>query len=61
MANIYYSPMSILMMYLQRITGQKTGNGDCKKSDQGTPETVWKNRKKAKLLLSQDPRIPAPF
>lgn len=49
------------MMYLQRITGQKTGNGDCKKSDQGTPETVWKNRKKAKLLLSQDPRIPVLF
>ena len=49
------------MMYLQRITGQRTGNGDCKKSDQGTTETVWKNRQKAKLLLSQDPRIPAPF
>lgn len=61
MANIYYSPMSILMMYLQRITGKKTGNGDCKKSDQGTTETVWKNRKKDKLLLSPDPRIPAQF
>lgn len=49
------------MMYLQRITGKKTGNGDCKKSDQGTTETVWKNRKKDKLLLSPDPRIPAQF
>ena len=61
MVNIYYYPMSVLMMYLQRITGKKTENGDSKISDQGTIKTVWKNRKKTNFYYHQIPGFQPSF